>query len=98
MTMDKPNDRVGPVDRAGAAEPAENAKPIEEVEPIESAEAIEEVEVFRARARAWLAETMPRLPEGVDNATLMHEDESGSRARYLQRILHDGGFAGLCFP
>ena len=28
---------------------------------------LEDVESFRLRARAWLAETMPRLPDGLDN-------------------------------
>ncbi len=31
---------------------------------------VEDVESFRQRARAWLAESMPRLPEGVDNRML----------------------------
>jgi alkylation response protein AidB-like acyl-CoA dehydrogenase len=59
---------------------------------------MEDVEAFRLRARAWLAETMPRLPEGMDNFHLVQEDEMGERARHLQRTLFDGGFAGLCFP
>ena len=59
---------------------------------------IEDIEVFRQRARSFLAENMPLLPKGFDNQTLMHADESGSRARELQRMLFDGGFAGLCFP
>jgi alkylation response protein AidB-like acyl-CoA dehydrogenase len=57
----------------------------------------EELEEFRLRARAWLAESMPRL-EGRNNQQLATEDEDGVRARELQRILFDGGFAGLCFP
>ncbi len=59
---------------------------------------MEDVEAFRRRARAWLAEHMPRLPEGTSNAQLNLEDETGERARRLQRTLFDGGFAGLCFP
>ena len=31
----------------------------------------DDVEAFRLKARAWLADTMPRLPEGVENAQLM---------------------------
>ncbi len=46
----------------------------------------------------WLAETMPRLPEGRTTASWPHEDEMGVRARQLQRLLFDGGFAGICFP
>jgi alkylation response protein AidB-like acyl-CoA dehydrogenase len=60
--------------------------------------ATEDVEAFRLRARAWLAEAMPRLPEGMENFHLVQEDEMGERARHLQRTLFDGGFAGLCFP
>jgi alkylation response protein AidB-like acyl-CoA dehydrogenase len=40
---------------------------------------------------------MPRL-EGQTNGRLMARDEMGTRARELQRILFEGGFAGLCFP
>jgi len=58
----------------------------------------EPVETFRRRARAWLADSMPRLPEGYSNQQLTREDESGERARQLQRTLFDGGFAGICFP
>lgn len=58
----------------------------------------DDVEAFRLKARAWLADTMPRLPEGVENAQLMFEDEYATRARELQRTLFDGGYAGLCFP
>jgi alkylation response protein AidB-like acyl-CoA dehydrogenase len=57
----------------------------------------EDVEAFRARARGWLAATMPRL-EGGTNSQLMAADEMGTRSRELQRILWDGGFAGICFP
>ena len=58
----------------------------------------EDVETFRLRARQWLAATMPRLPEGVDNRQLVEQDEMGEEARRLQRLLFDGGFAGICFP
>ena len=58
----------------------------------------ESVESFRTRARAWLADTMPPLPDGATNQLLAREDESGERARRLQRLLFDGGFAGISFP
>jgi alkylation response protein AidB-like acyl-CoA dehydrogenase len=58
----------------------------------------EEVEAFRLQARAWLAENMPRLADGQSNAQLAREDESGGQARRLQRLLFDGGYAGICFP
>jgi len=60
--------------------------------------AVEDVAAFRLRARQWLARHMPRLPDGVDNQSLLEDDEYGLRARALQRVLHDAGFAGLCFP
>jgi alkylation response protein AidB-like acyl-CoA dehydrogenase len=66
---------------------------------IETAETgTEDVEAFRLRARAWLADNMPLLAAGESNSHLMALDEMGTRARELQRILFDGGFAGLCFP
>lgn len=58
----------------------------------------EDVAAFRERARRWLAANMPRLPAGYDNRRLALEDESGERARALQRTLFDGGFGGICFP
>jgi alkylation response protein AidB-like acyl-CoA dehydrogenase len=58
----------------------------------------ESVEEFRSRARAWLAENMPRLDPA--KAALLERDEEASwqRARELQKTLYDGGFAGICFP
>jgi len=58
----------------------------------------EDVEAFRLRARRWLGDTMPRLPEGMDNWRLTIEDEMATNARQLQRLLFDGGFAGICYP
>jgi alkylation response protein AidB-like acyl-CoA dehydrogenase len=58
----------------------------------------EDVDSFRLRARRWLAHSMPLLPEGRNNFQLTAEDEMGERARRLQRLLFDGGFAGICFP
>jgi alkylation response protein AidB-like acyl-CoA dehydrogenase len=66
--------------------------------PMDAAVDGEELEAYRLRARAWLAETMPRLPEGQDNWQLTQEDEMAVRARRLQRLLFDGGFAGICYP
>ena len=62
------------------------------------AEGTEDLEAFRMRARAWLADNMPPLQETLTPHQLMLQDEMGTRARELQRILFDGGFAGLCFP
>ena len=54
--------------------------------------------MFRLRAHEWLARSMPPLPEGADNQSLLQADEYGLRARELQHRLFDAGFAGLCFP
>lgn len=58
----------------------------------------ESVESFRARARSWLAENMPRLDEDAPLPALGDDDEEWVRARELQKILFAGGFAGICFP
>src|SRR3984957_10782140 len=58
----------------------------------------EDVEASRLRARQWLADTMPHLPEGVDNRQLVEKDEMGEEARRLQRLLFEGRLAGICFP
>jgi len=55
----------------------------------------ETVDEFRRRARTWLAATMPRLDDRVappSRAARVAHD------RRLQRLLWDGGFAGICFP
>ena len=55
----------------------------------------EDVESFRLRARAWLAENMPPQPD----EPFAHTDPARwPRAKELQRLLFDAGFAGLCFP
>ncbi|RAU97401.1 acyl-CoA dehydrogenase [Mycobacterium colombiense] len=58
----------------------------------------ESVEEFRSRARAWLAANMPRLDPA--KAAQLERDElpSWRRARELQKLLWEGGFAGICFP
>ncbi|HTX29317.1 MAG TPA: acyl-CoA dehydrogenase family protein [Streptosporangiaceae bacterium] len=62
---------------------------------------VADVESFRLQARAWLAENMPRLVPGESDsleAMMMRGDDIWPRARELQRMLYDGGFAGICFP
>jgi len=62
---------------------------------------IEDVESFRLRARAWLAGNMPRLAPGQPDsleAMVQLGDAVWPRARELQRMLYEGGFAGICFP
>ena len=55
---------------------------------------LEPVEDFRERARAWLADHMPPSVDGYfDRSDARREVEDR-----LQRLLWDGGFAGICFP
>lgn len=56
---------------------------------------LESVDEFRARARAWLRDNLPAAPA---DAGKTDTEEAWDRARHLQRVLHDGGFAGICFP
>ena len=55
---------------------------------------MEDVEAFRSRARAWLADNMPRRAGRRE----MTQDERVARNRELQRTLFDGGFAGIVYP
>ena len=59
---------------------------------------LESVESFRARARKWLASNYPRLEEGEDPFDALDERDAIAHARHLQRLLFDGGFAGIVFP
>jgi len=58
----------------------------------------ESVDQFAARAGDWLATHMPRLDP--DRPPRARRDDEGAwlRARELQATLHQGGFAGICFP
>jgi alkylation response protein AidB-like acyl-CoA dehydrogenase len=59
----------------------------------------ESVESFRARARAWLSANMPRrAAEDADGFGGQRDETAWLRARTLQRLLFDGGFAGICYP
>jgi alkylation response protein AidB-like acyl-CoA dehydrogenase len=61
---------------------------------------LEDLESFRLRARAWLAENMPKLGPDADplHGYATDRDDEIVRGRMLQRKLHDGGFAGICYP
>jgi alkylation response protein AidB-like acyl-CoA dehydrogenase len=67
-------------------------------ETIRSAADTESPAEFAARARAWLAENMPRIDP--QNPPFSDRGDEGSwlRARELQKLLWAGGFAGICFP
>jgi alkylation response protein AidB-like acyl-CoA dehydrogenase len=61
-------------------------------------EITESVAEFAARARAWLAQNMPRIDPTNPPPADRGEEEPWQRARELQKRLHEGGFAGICFP
>src|ERR1700753_2172657 len=59
----------------------------------------ESVAEFAERARGWLAQNMPRIADPANPPYADRgEAESWQHVRQLQRRLHAGGFAGLCFP
>ncbi|OBJ66718.1 acyl-CoA dehydrogenase family protein [Mycobacterium asiaticum] len=58
----------------------------------------ESVAEFAARARAWLADNMPRIDPESPPAMPRDAEQSWQRARELQKRLYSGGFAGICFP
>ena len=64
---------------------------------------LEDVESFTQRARTWLAQNMP--PRKGGSSAMFgggHSDEDElariARCRELQRMLYDGGLAGICVP
>lgn len=72
-------------------------------DPISEGGEMERVDDFAARARAWLADSMPRAADGIGGfQPKMGSDEEElaniARCRELQRMLFDGGFAGICVP
>jgi alkylation response protein AidB-like acyl-CoA dehydrogenase len=58
----------------------------------------ESVEQFAARAGEWLAQNMPRVDPADPPRPDRAKQETWQRARELQARLHQGGFAGICFP
>jgi alkylation response protein AidB-like acyl-CoA dehydrogenase len=58
----------------------------------------ETVEEFRLRAREWLAANMPVLAPDAPPPDRAEDEETWARDKVLQRMLWDGGFAGVCFP
>jgi alkylation response protein AidB-like acyl-CoA dehydrogenase len=64
-----------------------------------STRTVESVAAFAERARRWLADTIPRIDDpGNPPYADRGEEDSWQHVRQLQRRLHDGGFAGICFP
>ncbi len=65
----------------------------------------ETVESFERRARAWVEDNLPRLAPGERAHLPMRSARSDAeelariaRCRELQRLLFDGGLAGICVP
>jgi alkylation response protein AidB-like acyl-CoA dehydrogenase len=63
----------------------------------------DDLDQFRERARSWLQATMPRTSGRAKlgqrgSGDPEQEPQRVERARELQRILYDGGFAGIAFP
>ncbi len=63
----------------------------------------EDVREFRARARTWIRDSLPRAgrrPPFWGHGDQSEEDELADVAedRRLQRLFYDAGFAGICVP
>jgi alkylation response protein AidB-like acyl-CoA dehydrogenase len=58
----------------------------------------ETVHEFRARARAWLRANVSLAANVDPHMKRGRSDESLARAKELQRLFFDGGFAGLVYP
>jgi len=58
----------------------------------------ETVEEFAQRAKAWLAANMPTCDPQDPPSADRGEQQPWLRARELQKMLYEGGFAGICFP
>ncbi|MEV6221065.1 acyl-CoA dehydrogenase family protein [Nocardia fluminea] len=65
------------------------------IEPITAD--LEPVDEFRVRARRWLSGNLTPAPPDQHGETGKSE-ASWQRAKRLQRLLYDGGFAGICYP
>jgi len=63
-----------------------------------STETTESVADFASRAKAWLAENMPRVDPDNPPFSVRAEQASWDHAKDLQKRLYEGGFAGICFP
>lgn len=73
----------------------ERAELPEPLEPPEPHDPVEPVEAYRARAATWVRRNLaPITPELVEEQ--LRGD--GRSARGLQRLLHDAGYAGICWP
>jgi len=58
-----------------------------------------ELERYRERVRAWLGGNLERRDPNAPELPVMHEDgERVAGARALQRVLFEGGFAGITWP
>ena len=67
----------------------------------EPAESLEDLERFRQRARAFIRENLRNV--GAISVSLRRGDDESelagvARDREVQRLLFDGGLAGICVP
>jgi alkylation response protein AidB-like acyl-CoA dehydrogenase len=69
-----------------------------------NADDVEPLDGFRQRARSWIRANLREVPAtrvvGLLRNNLNDEEELAAvtRARQIQRMLFDAGFAGICFP
>ena len=60
---------------------------------------VEDLDVFKSRARTWVADHLEPL-DGADPFMGHAKDDADQvvRAKAIQRELWEGGFSGLCYP
>lgn len=63
-----------------------------------ASERLEDLESYRERVRAYCAANMPRRDPDHPWDPINDDDDRASKNRELQRILWEGGFAGVCYP
>ncbi|HEX9506164.1 MAG TPA: acyl-CoA dehydrogenase family protein [Acidimicrobiia bacterium] len=55
---------------------------------------VESVEEFRRRARGWIRANLPE----TDSQEERDDEARWDRVREIQRLIYEGGFAGICVP
>lgn len=60
-------------------------------------DSMEPLPEYAARARAWLKANMPPAAGALRSGEATDEAR-WARARELQKVLYEGGFAGICYP
>ncbi|MET0579426.1 MAG: acyl-CoA dehydrogenase family protein [Ilumatobacteraceae bacterium] len=60
---------------------------------------MEDLDAYRLRARAWLADNMPRIgPDSAPWEPMNVGEDDAAHAKELQKILYSGGYTGICYP